>query len=317
MSRPIALGLTLILALAGCLQLPDDPDRLADDAREPRTGGMMSAEETRKDDATLCTGGVELTGDRRFCATRIVTVEGTLSGFSSLDVALETFNGDVRVSEGPDGRWGFVATLKGRGASAEAATAQVDAIDFTWAHEDATGHFVEVVAEHEGEAHDLEAEILLTMPRSLVMSVVAATSNGDVELAGGKTDKLALVTSNGDVLASGSAAQVSLTTSNGKIEADLTPTSDARWALTTSNGDIALAVPEGADYGYKLEGTTSNGEVDYTLRDGEKGPCPQGSEYYTPPCNHRTFETRGFDSRDVRVHATLTTSNGEIGASPR
>jgi hypothetical protein len=315
MSRLFVLGLTLIIALAGCIQPPGDLDDVADRAPDARTGGTMTGEETRRDDSTLCTEGIDLSTDQRFCATRVITVTGTLSGFSSLDVGLETFNGDVQVLEGPAGKWGFVATLEGRGASAEAATAQVDSIDFTWSHEGDGGHFVTVVAEHEGEARNLEAAIVLTMPRDLVMTVVAATSNGNVELAG-KTDKLALTTSNGDVIARSVATQTSLTTSNGKIDAELTPAGDARWVLTTSNGDVLLKVPEGGSYGYAITGTTSNGEVDYTLKDGEKGPCPEASEYYTPPCNHRTFETRGYRSREHQVQATLTTSNGGVTASP-
>lgn len=319
MSRLIALGLVLATAFAGCLQLPDDAADAADVDIDPATGGSMSAKEVRKDDVGLCTENLGIGGsnDDRFCATRTITVDGALAGFRAMDVSLDTFNGDIDILESAEGKWGFVATLKARGASAEAASATIDEIDFAWSHEDGSGHFVDVAAHYEGQANNVQAEIELRMPRSVLLTVVGDTSNGDITLTGSRSEGLALDTSNGDIVAKGaSVGQVSLTTSNGEIEAELTPISSGRWNLDTSNGDITLAVPEGATYGYSIEGSTSNGEVTYTLRDGEKGPCPEGSEYYTPPCNERTFETTSFVTRATKVTATLDTSNGEISAGP-
>lgn len=307
--------LALAILSAGCIALPEDPNEPVE--REPTTGGAMTASETTKENSAVCTDGGNLLSERRFCAERVITVTGKVSGFDLLDVALETFNGDIEVDAGSGDAWGFVATLKARGASAAAAEAALDEIAFRWAHEDADGHFVEVVAEHDGEANDLSAEISLTIPASQLMRLTASTSNGDVTLDGGRTDGVALATSNGDIVANAGVTQVSLTTSNGKIDAALEPIDSGDWQLVTSNGDIALKVPEGPKYGYAIEGTTSNGEVDYTLRDGTKGDCPEGSEYYTPPCNHRTFETSDIRSRDHRVDAGLVTSNGEITAGPK
>lgn len=306
------IGILVSLAFAGCIQMPDEPSATVDEQRDPATGGEMTATESKKEDVGLCTSGLGLGGDGGFCATRTITVDGRLSGFATIDVALDTFNGDVTVKDGSDGHWGFVATLKARGDSADAARAALNEIAFSWEHESPSGHFVDVEAKHEGDANNVEAAIVLSMPRSVAMVIVASTSNGDVELAGGRTDGLALSTSNGDIIARGDATQVSLSTSNGKIDGDLRPVSDGRWTLETSNGEIVLKVPEGPSYGYEMEGSTSNGEVDYSMSDGDEGPCPEGSEYYTPPCNERSFKTRGFSSRDIQVHATLSTSNGEI-----
>ncbi|HUR68407.1 MAG TPA: DUF4097 family beta strand repeat-containing protein [Candidatus Thermoplasmatota archaeon] len=310
--------LTILVIAAGCIAPAGDTDDVADHDRVSTSGGTMTGEESRVEDATLCTDGLNLGAtDQRFCATRTIKVDGTLSGFSTLDVSLQTFNGDVLVHDAPEGAWHLVATLKARGGSAEAAKAQLDAIDLTWSHTDARGHFVEAIARHEGDSSDLEAAFELQLPRSILLTVVAGTSNGDVTLTDLRTAGLALATSNGDVVARADVQQVSLTTSNGDVEAELRPTGDARWTLSTSNGNVGLKVPEGPETGYSFEGTTSNGEVTYTLKDGEKGPCPQGSEYYTPPCNHRTFETRGFKARETQVYATLTTSNGEVSAAPK
>ena len=306
--------LALMLALAGCITLPDEAD--PELPREPATGGSMSAAETSTQRSELCTDGIDLGADDRFCAERVVTVAGKISGFDRLDVALETFNGAITIGDSSGDSWGIVATLRARGSTAEEAMRRVDDIGFAWAHEDPTGHFVEAIAKHEGSSESRSVSLALTIPRSVVMRLAATTSNGAVTLDGGRTDGLALTTSNGKISARGDVTQMALTTSNGEIDADVRPIGDGRWTLTTSNGEISLKVPEGATYGYSMEGTTSNGEVDFTLRDGTKGECPQGSQYYTPPCNHRTFETRDFLARDHAVYAALTTSNGEINVGP-
>lgn len=306
--------LAILMTTAGCIALPEDPDEPA--LREPATGGSMTAEETTRETSDLCTDAVDLAPDRRFCAQRVVQVDGRVSGFDLLDAALETFNGEIDVEGASGDAWGFTATLRARGATAEAAMGALDEIDFAWSHEDADGHFVEVTARHEGSAESRSVDIALRMPSALLLRLTAATSNGDVGASGVRTDGLALTTSNGNIDAKGGVTQVALTTSNGEIDATLEPIASGNWAIVTSNGEIALRVPEGPAYGYSIEGTTSNGEVDYTLRDGTKGDCPQGSEYYTPPCNHRTFETRDLRARENRVAAELITSNGKISVGP-
>lgn len=318
MSRFLPLGLAFLLAFAGCITLPDDAQTIAQQERNAQTGANMTAAETKTEASELCSKGLNVDGSAsNFCATRTISVDGKISGIPTLDVSLETFNGDIEITQGAEGRWGLLVTLKARGESAAAATARLDEIAFRWAHQANGVHFIEAIAEHDGEAKNLEAEITLTMPPALVMTVIATTSNGDISLAGARTDGLALTTSNGDITAKGDATQASLTTSNGEIDASLRPSAGGRWSFASSNGDITLKVPEGVSYGYTIEGSTSNGEVDYSLRDGEKGPCPQGSEYYTPPCNHRTFETKGFSARERQTRVQLATSNGEVHAGPQ
>lgn len=312
MQRTVFL-MVAALALAGCIEAPADPDAAMDEVRAP-AAGSMDAEERSEEAATLCTNNIGLDNEDRFCATRTVTVTGTISGIPRLDVDLQTFNGDVELTKAAPGKWGFVATLKARGPSADAALARLDDIDFSWGHESGEGHFLEVVAKHEddGDNDGLGAEIRATMAPQVAALLVATTANGDVTLQGVQTEGAALTTSNGKIVASGEVTQVAFTTSNGDVDATLTPGADARWLITTSNGKIGLKVPETSDVGYDIEGTTSNGEVDYSMRDGKEGECPQGSQYYTPPCNHRTFETNGYARRATQVRATLTSSNGDI-----
>lgn len=302
------------LALAGCIALPEDPNDLP--PRDPATGGSMTASETTTEKSELCTQDLGLAAGDRFCAERLVTVTGTVSGFDRLDVDLETFNGAVKIGPSSGDAWGFVATLRARGATASEAMAKVEDIAFAWAHEGAGGHFVEVVAEHDGDTEGRSVAIELTMPRALAMRLSATTSNGEIHVEDARTDGLALTTSNGKVTARADVTQVAIVSSNGALDAQLRPIGDGRWSLVTSNGAIALEVPEGGSYGYSMDGTTSNGEVDYALRDGAKGDCPQGSQYYTPPCNHRTFETRSFRAREHAAYVSMITSNGKISVAP-
>lgn len=315
MARSPAPAIAVILGIlvAGCIENPqNDPAR---EDQEPRLGGEMTAAETQEEKTDLCTEG-DLGLTDRFCATRTIRVTGTIAGFDLLDVDLETFNGDIGIEEAAGESWSFTATLRARGATADEAARALDDIAFRWSHEDARGHFVEVVAKHEGDSASRSAEIQLRFPRATAMRIVAATSNGDITLAGARTDGASLTTSNGKIVAHGDATQVAFTSSNGDIEATLRPTASARWSLTTSNGDVTMSVPEGERYGYQIEGTTSNGEVDHELRDGTQGPCPEGSQYYTPPCDHRTFETRDLGRRPIRVTADLVTSNGDVSTKP-
>lgn len=313
-SPALALFAATLVLLAGCIALPQDGAAPNADP-QARSGREMTATERQNDKSDVCTdGGLGLSD--RFCATRTITVTGKLAGFDLLDIDLETFNGAITIKEASGDAWGFVATLKARGATAAEATRAIDDIDFTWAHEDGAGHFVEVVAEHQADTDGRSVAIELTFPRAVAMRLVASTSNGAIELAGVRTDGASLATSNGKIVARGDVTHVDLTTSNGAIEATLRPVSPAQWSLATSNGKIDLKVPEGDAYGYQFSGTTSNGEVDYTLRDGTKGSCPEGSQYYTPPCDQRSFHTRNYDRRDVQVTAILTTSNGEINVGP-
>lgn len=316
MRRLLTLAMTIPLVLAGCIALPEDTQTAVPE-RESRTGGSMTAEESSKQDTAVCTQNILGGGDGRFCATRTITVDGALSGFATLDVELQTFNGDITLTESKGDAWGFVVTLQGKGSTAAEAESRLNDIIFEWAHEDTVGHFVEIVAKSpRGQSEGRSAEIALSMPRSVALVATIATSNGDVTIDGTRSAGLSIATSNGDIEATTEVTHVNFATSNGEVDAILTPIADGRWNIATSNGDITVTVPENARVGYEMEGTTSNGEVDYTLRDGTEGPCPEGSQYYTPPCNHRTFATSGFADRDTQVRVGMATSNGEINVGP-
>lgn len=304
------------LALAGCIAVPEESPGASRAERVTNSGGHMTARETREDSIAACGGGGLPLSDGAFCAERVITVTGTLEGIAGMSVSLSTFNGGVAVAQGPDGEWGFVAKLQARGATADAAKANLDNIALSWSHEAGGSHFLDVEAKSKDKLNNgYGASIAATMPGGLVLSLSAGTSNGGITIDGVITDGLTLSTSNGGISARASVTGATVSTSNGGIDAELVPTATGTLTLSTSNGGIDLVVPEGPRHGYSIEGSTSNGQVDYRMQDGEMGACPGGSQYYTPPCNHRTFETHGFSSRPIRSTLTLSTSNGNIGVS--
>lgn len=315
----VLLVLTILLGAvgAGCIA----PEQEGAVATPPtNSGGAMTAKESREDKADVCPGlNGDLTKGPQFCAERVIRVDGTISGLSRLPLDIATFNGDLEILPSSGNAFSLVATLKARGATAEDAKANLDEIVFAWSHVDGGSHFIQALAEKKSDDSGnkgLAAELKLSVPASLTYVVVATTSNGDVAVHEVKTDALAAHTSNGDITLGADATQVEAVTSNGDIEATLRSTSSGRFGFSTSNGDVTVNVPEDTTRGYDVEGTTSNGKVEISLTDGKKGDCPTGSQYYTPPCNHRTFTTNGYSSRAIQTRITATSSNGEISFAP-
>ena len=315
---PVLLTLALLAApaLAGCIQVPSDPDAQDfDQAPVDTTGGSMTAREEKKEDSGVCTDGGTAAG---FCATRVVTVEGTISGISLLEVDLATVNGGITVRPSDGNEWTLVATLKASGSSVDDAKRRLETIVFTWSHQVGDSHFLDAEATMEGrnENYQRSASIEVTMPRAVALRLTAGTTNGGVTVKDVRTDGLHAGTTNGGIDVDASVTQVDLGTTNGGIDAKLKPTGSGRIHLGTTNGRIELSLPEDAERGYDLDASTTNGDVSITLRDGEVGPCPEGSEYYTPPCNHRTFKTTDYGSRAIRSSVQLGTTNGGIDVGP-
>src|SRR5688572_21304371 len=83
-----ALLVTLLLvAAAGCIA-PQAPPSSNPPPTTQTSGGDMTAKETRDESAMLCTDGIDLGSDDRFCAVRTITVDGAIAGISKMDVSL-------------------------------------------------------------------------------------------------------------------------------------------------------------------------------------------------------------------------------------
>jgi DUF4097 and DUF4098 domain-containing protein YvlB len=230
-----------------------------------------------------------------------------------MDVDLKAVNGHVSVKQGGSGSWSLKAVLKAHGATQEEANANLEHVVFSWRHTDGSSHFVQAEAREDGSncRCNAQGDIDVTLPTGLVMVVTAETTNGAVGVQG-RTDGLSVQTVNGAVNVDADVTQVSLETTNGQIQATLRPTASGRISATTTNGQVALSLPEDAQRGYDVSGRTTNGQVSIQLKDGDLGPCPSGSQYYTPPCNERSFKTHGYDQRAIRSQVSATGTNGQI-----
>jgi hypothetical protein len=320
MSRrlPLVLALSLLsLALAGCIQGPAEEDAGANEttpgatlsSRDAGGDARMSAREEKSESAGSCSKG--------YCIEQTVKVTGALQDLALLEVDLSTLNGGVKVTAGAEGQWSMVAKLTSKASSREAAEAAMRDLRFVWSHEDGGSHLLDAKATFEGRHNGVDrgADISVVMPRSLVLRLVAETTNGGVDVKGVRTDGLSAGTTNGGVDVDADVTQVDLGTTNGGIDARLRPTASGRIRLGTTNGGIQVAFPEDAQHGYDLDAGTTNGDVSIRMRDGDVGPCPEGSQYYTPPCDHRTFKTRNYDQRAIRSQVELGTTNGRIEAA--
>ena len=97
------------------------------------------------------------------------------------------------------------------------------------------------------------------------------TSNGSIHMINSKGPGIA-ETSNGKInfIASQAVGNLSLITSNGSINADLTELTGDKYLFRTSNSHVTIRISEGA--GFTLNGKTSNGEIttDYILQEDGK-----------------------------------------------
>jgi hypothetical protein len=309
----LAPALVIVLLAAGCIA-PDPSPGTPAGARTQNSGGEMTSKEARNDAVAPCTTS-PLGTSGAFCATRTITVTGTISGIRAMDVDVSSFNGNVKLHAASSGQWGFVATLRARGATADEAKANLDNIQFAWSHEQGGTHFLSASAKKDGEGSGYSADFDVTLTPEIAYSVVASTTNGNAALDGLTTTALALRTTNGDIDATATVTQAQLSTTNGGVKATLQPAASGRITATTTNGGVTLAVPEDAQHGYQATLKTTNGRVNVGTKDGDASPCPTG-EYYTPPCNERTFQTKDYGSRAVQDLVTIASTNGDVSLQP-
>ncbi|MEA3200654.1 MAG: hypothetical protein QOE90_2082 [Thermoplasmata archaeon] len=313
MTRLVPVALVLLALAAGCIQPSNPADPSSPPPATHNSGGNMTASAQTANQSCTGNGG----SGSAYCAGRRVSVAGDLSGVDKMDVDLKSFNGHVHVRQGAAGSWSLVADIKAYGASQDEANANLDHVIYDWRHTDGSSHFVQAEAKKDGNdcCKDAQADLDVTLPPGITLVVTLATTNGEVSVDG-KTDGLSVETVNGPLNVHADVTQVSLQTVNGQIQASLRPTASGRISATTVNGQVSLSLPEDAQHGYDVTGKTTNGQVSISLRDGDLGPCPQGSQYYTPPCNERSFKTHGYDQRAIQTMVTAQATNGQVAVGP-
>lgn len=321
LARSILLALLALAPLAGCITVDDLPGRLADDERQlagastppemrdvaspGEDDAWMTAEESVAEEEALAPGLPPW-----YAATRVHTIEGDLA-LDALPVLLSTTAGDVTVSVGESGRWRLVATLEGRGLTAEDARRDRDRFSFSWAHEDAGEHFVQGVVAREDAptaagpvtlgAFTLgRATLALTVPPEVALALAIGTSSGDVSVEGVRGSSASLDTSSGDVTASGIAFHsIEIGASSGDVRVG-----DATLRFLTvgvSSGDVTLDVA-GVE---EASVDASSGDVEATLAPARDGSLVVGTSSGDVRVRVPEDATRGYD-------ALATATSGEV-----
>lgn len=140
--------------------------------------------------------------------------------------------------------------------------------------------------------------------------VEATTDDGDVLLAG-DVDAGTFDSDNGDIHVVGTMDDAEIATDDGDVTLELTPVQNGKLDIETDNGAVTVAVPEGPAYGYDVLAGTDNGDITIGLnetedRDDDALADQAGIE------NSEHERTEGFEDRDIQVHLTATTDDGDI-----
>lgn len=326
MYKTTAVALAALVALAGCITLPEDGlDRTDADATQtmplpPTTRGNMSAEETAEESSGACIerGGIDLPGILMRCAHRVTTVSGKMD-LDSLPVSLTTSFTDVAVVAGEEGAWSLVLDVTARSATDEEARAQADDITLEWTHETALGYALEAHVETARDSfNDVESMLTLTVPPSLLVGLTVGSSSGDVGVGGVKLRGAGIATSSGDVVVSQSVSDsLFVSTSSGdiglgKVEVDalVVESSSGDAVLDDVEADTFRGGSSSGDFGVYLyaklvEISTSSGDIMGTL-------VPVGASTFTLGATSGdvgiglpTGKTYGYD-------IVATTTSGEV-----
>lgn len=305
--RTLVIALLLALpALAGCIQPPGGAAEAATvpaDARDVDSTSEMSARETVEESVGACVDRNE-----PYCATKRVVVAGDLT-LDSLPITLSTVNGHVEVAAGSDTRWSLEATLRAHGDTEAAAKRALRNLAFSWSHRSGDAHGLDAKARLlTNSARDGEsASLRVVVPANLLVELNAGTTNGGITVEGLRTDGLSAKTTNGGITLRATVTNVLADTTNGRIDAELTPTRSGRLMLDTTNGGIELRLPESEARGYDVHADTTNGRATIELRDG----TVSGTEP-----DEKRFRTTGYDSRAIRTTVSADTTNGSIAVTP-
>jgi hypothetical protein len=242
------------------------------------------------------------------------------------DISLEitTFNGYIRVYTWDSTEYSIDLTVRARGNTDKIAEDNLDDFDVDF-DESMVGGQLKLVLEHNVPATKTNLYSMLIevhVPADATYDTDLTASNGVISLNNMVGDILKLSTSNGElsfenivaerIIAQTSNAQikgdieapdVTLTTSNGKIDLDLPCTVSGTYDLDTSNAAVELDVSASADVGYSIDLSTSNASVDLRLDD---------LEYTMNERTRKKAKTTGFADKDVQITINGSTSNGSV-----
>ncbi len=329
----VAGVLSVLLAFAGCLTPPQKRDDVsASNGEVPATSdesGTMTADESTDESSGLNVGFPP-----GFYAQRVTTISGDLS-LATLPVALSVGNGPIVVGTGPEGAYALVVTTTAYGLTEAEAKSRLDRAKLVWTHERDGRHVLEASVETEERPQSMPLELfggvltdlVLQVPSSLVVNLVASTTNGDVRVEGIHATAMALATTNGAVSFDAITADVlSVDSTNGAISGSVAGLGDATIGTTngdivlvaesgrsgaivagSTNGDVDVLVPEAPEFGYSALLETTNGKAEVRLSDGDAGAEDETNAW---------FVSRDFDGRPIRVQVMIGSTNGGVAIGP-
>lgn len=318
----LLLGLLAIsLPLAGCVDIGQDS---VDD--QDQDGTMTAEEEVREDEGVAPNAPP-------FYAEEVHRITGEIT-LDELRVTLATVNGPVNVTSGDGSGWQLVARLTGYGTSPEEAEAQRDRLSLNWSTGAPGDRSLTAIVEQEQQDADTatgartEASLDLVLPRQVLATLTATSTNGEVNVLDLEARDLTLTVTNGRVHVQGTTTErltatgtnglvdvtvdgtrtATLAATNGQIQAIVTPGATGTVTASSANGGVNLQVPEGSQRGYDAEATSTNGLAAITLQDGEtSSPSDPG---------HATFRTDGFEDREIQTTVAVTATNGAVHLGP-
>jgi len=312
--RALLPFLVLALFAAGCIQPQETekPGSTFQGASSTSGPGQLTAEESRNESTSPCVTGISVSGTSlpgAFCAIRTITVKGVVTGVSSMDVSLATFGDGIKVRESKGDAWSLVATLTAHGATPDDALQALSNIDYRYA---ADAEHVEARAKtNDTQGNGYAVSLELSLPAQIVQDLSASAGSGGIDVENVRTGSLVLSTGSGDIGVTASVGDVILHAGSGSVKAMLSPERSGDIKLSTGSGSVSLQVPEDAQHGYDVTGSTGSGGLTIGLKDGESSGCAGSGT-----CHRATFKTTGFDAREIRTRLVASTGSGSLSIGP-
>lgn len=234
----------------------------------------------------------------------------TVDAPASPRVIVETFNGEIHVSAGAEGKVAANWVKRGSGLSQADAEADLPNVEVTLKAEGDTVRIVarradNRMADNSGarfdvnvpggstlELHTSNGEVTV---RGVTGDVTVDTSNGHIRIDGGQ-GRLDLSSGNGDINIAAQDALVNADISNGSIRFDGS-LAEGNQNFSTSNGAIVVTLPAGARF--RVSANTSNGDVTSDFPVTVSGSLRKG-------------ELNGAVGENPGISLSLRSSNGNI-----
>jgi DUF4097 and DUF4098 domain-containing protein YvlB len=260
------------------------------------------------------------TGYLPYTATEVKTYTGATPQ-DSVYLRLASINGKITTSTWDNDEYSIEATIVARGATQAEADSNLAALNKELTKDETTAqqkltlvyssntltnpYQINVVVKLPASAKlDLELTTSnggITLENADCGEVVAHTSNAALQLQNVKADSIRASTSNGAISGAVDAPVCELTTSNAKIDLQITSQTSGTYTLSTSNAQVDVTVPQNA--AYKLTATTSNGDVTFDI---------PNLTYTTNTRTSKTAQTTNYDAAQTKITVNIQTSNADV-----